>query len=373
MKYTKCNFMMSVFGIIIYITDLIMDICVSIRFFHERQYVSGVLILSFMLFGTVVVQCFSYTWFKDDLKTAGQESQHSFLLLHCLQGGVFARYWFALKKGYQVAFKYGSNNTNNAMEEQSDLHEVIDRVTDLSMLRLFETYLEGCPQLILQLYIFLEHGEVNFIQSSAIVTSCCAISVATVDFQIALRKSLPDKNLLNGVCPRITYLLYKFLTLASWLLSVVLLLFVDINITLFLLLFLWLIGLIWAIKNQTQFCNSRGMEFLYRMVVGFIFVFTFFNIKGQHTRCPMSCYYSVRALATLGILFVFWTYPLSIFSSDYFIPISVFIILTLLFGITFLITYYGNCHPNINKDTKGDEIDGISVQRHCRMRYFLME
>ncbi|XP_021798110.1 XK-related protein 9 isoform X5 [Papio anubis] len=164
MKYTKQNFMMSVLGIIIYITDLIVDIWVSVRFFHEGQYVFSVLALSFMLFGTLVVQCFSYSWFKADLKKAGQESQHCFLLLHCLQGGIFTRYWFALKRGYHAAFTYDSNTTN-FMEEQIDLHkEVIDRVTDLSMLRLFETYLEGCPQLILQLYILLEHGQANFSQ-----------------------------------------------------------------------------------------------------------------------------------------------------------------------------------------------------------------
>ncbi|XP_036120068.1 XK-related protein 9 isoform X2 [Molossus molossus] len=89
MKYTKSNFMMSVLGIIIYITDLIVDIWVSVRFFHEGQYVFGVLTVCFMLFGTLVVQCFSYSWFKADLKKAGLESQHCFLLLHCLQGGIF--------------------------------------------------------------------------------------------------------------------------------------------------------------------------------------------------------------------------------------------------------------------------------------------
>ncbi|GAB5584032.1 XK-related protein 9 isoform X1 [Prionailurus iriomotensis] len=73
-------------------------------------------------------------------------------------------YWFALKKGYHVAFKY-SSKTDNFMEEQIDQHkEVIDRMTDLSMLRLFETYLEGCPQLVLQLYTLLEHGQANFTQ-----------------------------------------------------------------------------------------------------------------------------------------------------------------------------------------------------------------
>lgn len=82
------------------------------------------------------------------------------------------RYWFTLKKGYHVAFKY-SSKTDNFIEEQTDLHkEVIDGVTDLSMLRLFETYLEGCPQLVLQLYTLLEHGQANFSQCKSLLTPC---------------------------------------------------------------------------------------------------------------------------------------------------------------------------------------------------------
>ncbi|XP_008062781.1 XK-related protein 9 [Carlito syrichta] len=373
MKYTKHNFMMSVLGIIIYITDLIVDIWVSVRFFHEGQYIFGVLALSFMLFGTLVVQCFSYSWFKADLKKAGQESQHCFLLLHCLQGGVFTRYWFALKQGYHIAFQCRSE-TDNFMEEQMDPQkEVIDRVTDLSMLRLFETYLEGCPQLILQLYILLEHGQENVSQCVAITVSCCAISCSTLDYQIALRKSLPEKRCLDGCCPKITYLLYKLFTLSSWMLSVVLLLFLNVKITLLLLLFLWFLSTTWAFQNQTHFCTSMSMEFLYRIVVGFILIFTFFNIKGQNTKCPMSCYYSVRVFATLGILIVFWVGPLFFFNSEYFIFISITIVLTLLLGIIFLFVYYGNFHPNKSEETKCDEIDGKSAKRDCRMRHFLME
>lgn len=69
MKYTKLNFMMSVLGIMIYVADLIGHLGVC-QIFHERQYVFGVLTVSFMLFGTLVVQCFSYSWFKADLKQA---------------------------------------------------------------------------------------------------------------------------------------------------------------------------------------------------------------------------------------------------------------------------------------------------------------
>ncbi|KAG8520531.1 XK-related protein 9, partial [Galemys pyrenaicus] len=110
-----------------------------------------------MLFGTLVVQCFSYSWFKDDLKKSHEESQCHLLLFHCLQGGVFTRYWFALKKGYHLAFKDSSKDDSFTEEDC----EVIHRMTDLSLLRLFETYVEGCPQLVLQLYIFLERGETN--------------------------------------------------------------------------------------------------------------------------------------------------------------------------------------------------------------------
>lgn len=362
--------MMSVLGIIIYVTDLVADIVLSVRYFHDGQYVLGVLTLSFVLCGTLIVHCFSYSWLKADLEKAGQENERYFLLLHCLQGGVFTRYWFALRTGYHVVFKH-SDRKSNFMEEQTDPHkEAIDMATDLSMLRLFETYLEGCPQLILQLYAFLECGQANLSQCMVIMVSCCAISWSTVDYQIALRKSLPDKNLLRGLWPKLMYLFYKLLTLLSWMLSVVLLLFVDVRVALLLLLFLWITGFIWAFINHTQFCNSVSMEFLYRIVVGFILVFTFFNIKGQNTKCPMSCYYTVRVLGTLGILTVFWIYPLSIFNSDYFIPISATIVLALLLGIIFLGVYYGNFHPNRNVEPQLDETDGKAPQRDCRIRYF---
>lgn len=365
--------MMSVVGIIIYISDLINDTWVSVSFFREGQYVFGILTVSFMLFGTLVVQCFSYSWFKTDLKKAGKESPRCFLLLHCLQGGIFTRYWFALKQGYQVVFKY-SSKTDNFLGEQIDLcKEVIHRVTDLSMLRLLETYLEGCPQLVLQLYIALELEQASITQYATIGISFCAISWSTLDYQVSLRKSLPDKNVFSGPCPKFIYLFYKLSTLLSWILSVVLLLFLNVKIALFLLLFLWFLGILWAFKKQTQFCASISMEFLYRVVVGFILIFTFFNIKGQNTKCPMSCYYTVRVLATSGILAVFWVCPLSVFNLDYFLPISITVVLTLLLGIIFLIVYYGTLHPNRRKETKPDEIDGKPVPIDCRMKYFIME
>ncbi|XP_004679866.1 PREDICTED: XK-related protein 9 [Condylura cristata] len=367
MKYTKKNFIMLIIGFIIYIIDLIVDLWVSVRFFQEEQNVFGALTISFMLFGTLVVQCFSYSWFKGDLKKSGQESESPLLLLHCLQGGIFKRYWFALKKGYHVAFECSKDDTFS-----NDDNEVIDRVTDLNLLRLFETYLEGCPQLVLQLYIFLEHGETNISQSAAILIAFCAISWSTLDYQVALRKSLPDKNLFSECCSKLSYLCYKLLTLSSWMLSIVFLLFLNVQIALLLLVFFWLLGILWACKIQTQFCASKSMEYLYRIVAGFILIFTFFNIKGLHTKCPMTCYYIVRVLTIVGILIVFWFFPLSVFNLEYFIIITIIIVLSLFFGIVFLIVYYVALHPN-SEETKFDEVDGNLVEKDYKVKYPLME
>ncbi|XP_004602632.2 XK-related protein 9 [Sorex araneus] len=370
MKYTKRNYALSVAGIIIYILDLFIDIYVSVKFFCEGEFVFGILTVSFMLIGTLIVQCFSYSWFKSDSKRTGQEVQHYFLLLHWLQGGVFVRYWFALKNGYHVVKRSGKTNT--FIGEQIDpLKEVIDRVTDLSMLRLFETYLEGCPQLVLQLYIFLNHGP-KWVQGAAIIVSCFAISLSTVDYQIALRNSLPHKNLLSGWSSRVIYLFYKLFTLSSWMLSIVLLLFLDVKISLVLLSVLWFLGILWAFKVQTQFCSSTLMEYLYRTIVGFILIFTYFNIKGENTKCSMCCYYIVRILITFGILIVFWFYPLSIFNTDFFVPITITIVLAYILGIIFLVVYYKAFHPKKREETVFDEVDGKPVQGNCRVEFCLM-
>lgn len=82
---------------------------------------------------------------------------------------LFSRYWFALRQGYEVVSK-PSSRTSDFSEEQIDPHkEAVDMATDLSMLRLFEAYLESCPQLILQLYAFLERGQATLSQCKSLL------------------------------------------------------------------------------------------------------------------------------------------------------------------------------------------------------------
>ncbi|KAI1889076.1 hypothetical protein AGOR_G00175330 [Albula goreensis] len=116
-----------------------------------------------------------------------------------------SRYFQLLKKGVK-AIK--SNNS-------PDHREVFAMGTDLSMLRLFESFLESAPQLLLQLYIILNYNQTSITQYICIIGSVLSIAWATVEYRRCFRRSLARvKDMPSGV-PTAVYLLYKFFTISS--------------------------------------------------------------------------------------------------------------------------------------------------------------
>lgn len=55
--------------------------------------------------------------------------------------------------------------TSHTEEERKDVHQsLFGLASDLSMLKLFEAFLESVPQLLLQLCIILGHDEISVLQ-----------------------------------------------------------------------------------------------------------------------------------------------------------------------------------------------------------------
>ncbi len=56
-------------------------------------------------------------------------------------------------------YAYQSRNHNNSFRERRWYHKrMLDENTDISLVRLFETFLENAPQLVLQIYIMTQIG-----------------------------------------------------------------------------------------------------------------------------------------------------------------------------------------------------------------------
>ncbi|NXE77796.1 XKR9 protein, partial [Cochlearius cochlearius] len=360
MKFTKQNFIFLVSGIIIYVFDIGVDFWVASKYFCQGQYRWGILILCFRGLSSLITQIFSYEWFKNDWEVTGTGKPNWIFLVHLFHCGIFIRYWLALKYGCQAAFKQNSGGDASETDPPNFIQkQAIDVVTDINMLRVFKTFLETTPQLFVQIYMLMEHGQNNFYQYAAIIMSFCGISFSTVDYQISLRKSLPDKDEFR-VLPKLVYLFYKLLTITSWILSISLITLLSVRGSVILLIFLWICGFTWTLKQHTTFCKSKKMEYLYRTVVGIILFFTFFNIKGRKTKVCMFVYYATHTLVTLGILFAYIFWKPFIIKEIHFTIVSMLTILSLLLGIIFLVVYYRRFHPTAycRPQACSDEVDG---------------
>ncbi|NXP44528.1 XKR9 protein, partial [Heliornis fulica] len=379
MKFTKQNFCFLVGGIIIYVVDIGVDFWVARKYFCQEQYFWSISILCFRGLSSSVTQIFSYEWFKNDWEGTDTGVLKWIFLVHLFQCGIFIRYWFALKYGCQAAFKQNSSRDVSEADPPNFIQkQAIDAVTDINMLRIFKTFLETTPQLFIQIYILLEHGKNNFYQYAAIIMSFCGISISMVDYQISLRKSLPDKDEFC-MLPKLVYLSYKLLTITSWIVSISLITLLSVKSSVVLLIFLWICGFIWTLKQHTTFCKSKKMEYLYRTVVGVVLVFTFFNIKGRKTKFYISIYYATHTVVTLGILFVYIFWKPSIIEEIRFIFLCILTILSLVLGIIFLVVYYRCFHATAYCKPQAclDEVDGEAGQKDRveidRFKNFIMQ
>ncbi|XP_066482678.1 XK-related protein 9 [Tiliqua scincoides] len=369
MNFTKLDFAMMVFGIGIYVADIGADIWVARNYYSEERYLWCCLTLATLFLSSVIVQVFSYTWFKDD----NPEKQNWISAVHALHGGIFTRYWFALKCGYQAAFK--PNSSGDKLIDYPTHKKAIDAMVDISMLRLFKTYLESTPQLILQIHIVMTSDSSAYSQYASITMSFVSISCSTVDFQIALRKSLPGKKKFTWMFSKLTYFFYKLLTLTSWIFSIALVTVLNTEWSIVLLVLLWFGGMIWVLKQHTTFCRRKATEILYRMVVGIILIFTFFNVKGERTKIPLFVYYATRAFITtvIACASMFWK---SCFNEKIHLLVLIMVILALvamILGLICLILYYRFFHPSIYYTTDVVDGSGQETEETCRIQEFLMQ
>lgn len=350
MAFSRFRWICTLIGLIFSVVDIASDFLLSLQYFREGHYTWFGLTLLFILAGSLCAQIFSYSWFRDDCnieeETNAQTTRTG--LLHLLHLGFFTRYYDLLKRSFSCVWRADSRSSN--------VRELFGLAADLSMLRLMETFLESVPQLLLQTYIMLQHQRTSKLQYLSMVVSFLNVAWSTVDYWRCLRRSLPNTTEMPGGTPTVIYLLYKILTITARILSLTLFIMLT-SWSILMLFFIWLTVTVWAHIVKTHFCTSLCLEELYRSVVGVILVFTFFNIKGKKTKTEMGIYYVMSILHNFsapGFLYLF--IPV-IAESDFFLPVTVFILISNTLGLVFLILYYSALHPQ-NQD-ESDVVDGM--------------
>ncbi|KAM6900543.1 XK-related protein 9 [Xenentodon cancila] len=303
--------------------------------------------MAFVLTGLLVTQIFSCVWFLDDMETEEEQGNSSskarYAAIHVFGMGVIIRYFHLLREGFKEVWM--------AKSPKHGHYGLFCMAADLSMLKVFEVFLESVPQLLLQLYLLQENCEFSVMQCLSMAFSFFNVALAVVEYRCLLRKSLPKTNKMPPGLPTTIYLLYKLCTITSLVFSYSLLLRVTICNTLCFPL-LWLVTTIWVHSCQTDFCSSRALELFYRAVIGVILMFTFFNVKGKDAKNAMSIYYIVYMVINIMAPIVFFYCTLN---TNIFFMIALGLIFAgSLLGLLCLALYYHYLHPR----TQPDEVDG---------------
>ncbi|NXL25518.1 XKR8 protein, partial [Setophaga kirtlandii] len=286
-------------------------------------------------------------------------------VLHLLQLGFFFRCLYALKVGWRVCWAKA--------EEEDEQRHMAFISHDISMLRLFETFLENTPQLTLLLYIILRTNKAEISQGLGMGTAFLCVSWSLLDYHQSLRSFLQDKYELS-LGSSIIYFLWNLFLICPRILALALFALlwphgVAVHFSL-----VWLAMFLWVSLQGTDFMESPGPEQLYRAVVAVILYFSWFNVARGRTLHRSIIYHGFMLLdSTLLGLAWLWGRAPEEEEHSYLIPVVSAALPCYLLGLGLRVTYYKWLHPNVQVRQEGryDEVDANGGGDGVELRSFL--
>ncbi|GFR23749.1 XK-related protein 7 [Trichonephila clavata] len=225
----------------------------------------------------------------------------------------------------------------------SDLEKFNCQQSDICMLRLFESFTESAPQLVLQLYIMVSTDDWNLWTGISAIACIISLSWGIAAYSKAMRNLRLDKEKLSWwgllfqsmwrigmVSARIISMVLFAVIYGHWL-------FVGIGLH-------WLIMIMWIFYQKTDFCTTWWEERLYNCVVGVIYCFCYFNIKDGKARYRMTMYYFITVLENICVILAF--YFSETYSHNFRDFLALLVPAGILIGLVCMLLYYRFFHPS---------------------------
>ncbi|EDL30093.1 XK-related protein 8 [Mus musculus] len=337
-------------SILSFLLDLVADLWAVVQYVLLGRYLWAALVLVLLGQASVLLQLFSWLWLTADPTELhhSQLSRPFLALLHLLQLGYLYRCLHGMHQGLSMCYQ--------EMPSECDLAYADFLSLDISMLKLFESFLEATPQLTLVLAIVLQNGQAEYYQWFGISSSFLGISWALLDYHRSLRTCLPSKPRLGRSSSAI-YFLWNLLLLGPRICAIALFSAVFPYYVALHFFSLWLVLLFWIWLQGTNFMPDSKGEWLYRVTMALILYFSWFNVSGGRT----------RGRAVIHLIFIFSDSVLLVTTSwvthGTWLPsgISLLMWVTIggacfFLGLALRVIYYLWLHPSCSWDP--DLVDG---------------
>ncbi|NXX49832.1 XKR8 protein, partial [Tricholaema leucomelas] len=331
--------------------DVLADGWVAAGYARDGQPGWAALVLALLAAASLATQACSWLWLRSDPPALRPDLPLWLLaVLHLLQLGFLFRCLHALKVGWKVCMAKA--------EEEEEQQHVAFLSHDISMLRLFETFLENAPQLTLLLYVILRTNKADPSQCLGICTAFLCVTWALVDYHQSLRSFLQDKLELGWGSSAVYFLWNLFLICPRVLAVALFALLWPYGLAVHFPL-VWLAMFLWVSLQGTDFMESPGPEQLYRAIVAVVLYFSWFNVSPGRTLQRSIIYHSFM-LADSSLLALSWLWCRSPSEElSYLIPVLSAALPCYLLGLALRVTYYKGLHPNMWAQQQGgyDEVD----------------
>ncbi|XP_028936955.1 XK-related protein 8 [Ornithorhynchus anatinus] len=300
--------LLTALGTAAFVVDAVADVWAAGGYVREGRPAWALLLLAPLLLSSLAGQLLSWAWHRADPPGLAPDGcpparppPRLLALCHLLQLGYLARCVHALRVEVYLWRKEKPSEVELAYAAFLSL--------DISLLRLFETFLETAPQLTLVLIFCLQAHTAQYFQWAGICTSLLCASWALLDYHRSLRSCLEDKHPLDAPFAIVTYFLWNLLLLAPRLLALALLGALAPGLLAMHFVAVWLAMLLWVCLQGTDFMGAGGWEGLYRAVVAVILYFSWFNVAEGRTVGRSTLYYTFMLCdSTLLVGCWLWTH-----------------------------------------------------------------
>ncbi|XP_028399352.1 XK-related protein 7-like [Dendronephthya gigantea] len=221
---------------------------------------------------------------------------------------------------------------------------------DISMLRLFEVFIESAPQMVLQLYILAYNRHFDKDNDWLTALSACFSLISLASSIVCYYKALRDASENKG---KMTW--WAFACQIAWRITMVasrivtLVLFASVHKS-WILLFIclhWFLMTFWIRWQKPSFdSNNKILKFMFPIVVGFIYVFCFFNVKDGLTRKRLIFFYALMFVENC-VLMGFWL-PYRHEYGVVFVAALGVVLGGFFIGVIAMVLYYHCYHPSLS-------------------------
>uniref|UniRef100_UPI00358F2AC9 XK-related protein 6-like n=1 Tax=Myxine glutinosa TaxID=7769 RepID=UPI00358F2AC9 len=314
--------------------------------------------LGFTLLPSLLVQAFSLRWLaQDECSTTVQGDVAVAQEIHddlgqgscrcCRRGCLWT--WRIILHFCQLSMEWRQEMQQPEAAKCKRLRALRYEYTDVSLLRLLLAVLHSGPQLLFQLCLLVQRGQLPLPEGLCVTGSLLSMAWAVTAYHKALHDLRDDKQ--PVACQAaMTMMFWHLFTAASRALAFAL--FASL-FPLYFGLFLvthWCLVTFWVIHIGTDFCTSKWEEILCDMVVGLVCIFTWFEAGGGGGSGSGRCCFTTFQCLLLtenGCLAALWF----LYRGPHLSHEEAFAVLCLVFasfaaGIGFMLTYYTCLHSH---------------------------